>query len=182
MPSSRAIRVLVLALCLALPGFASAEEAATPPAEAPKAAEPAKKESHGVGHRLLFWIPNRVFDVLDLVRLRVRVGPGISASVRATEIVDVNIGAHATIWAGLHGPRSEPEIPWPLGVETLATVEVSAAEAGSDEGRFGPQYGPLEVGAGAQLAIIGLDIGVEPYDALDLLAGIFLFDPKGDDF
>lgn len=168
-------------LCLALGGVAPAEETA-PPAEATKAAEPAAKEPHSVGHRLLLWIPNRVFDVLDLVRLRFRVGPGISASVRATEIADVTIGAHATIWAGLHGPRARPEIPWPLGVETLATVEVSVAEAGSDEGRFGPQYGPLEVGLGTQLAIIGFDIGVEPYDAFDLLAGIFLFDPKGDDF
>ena len=175
------------AIALALSGLASAEEAtppaeATAPADATKAAEPAKKEPHGVGHRLLFWIPNRIFDVLDLVRLRVRVGPGISVGVRATEIADVTIGAHATIWAGLHGPRSQPEIPWPLGVETLATVEVSVLEAGSDDGRFGPQYGPLEIGFGTQLAIIGFDLGVEPYDALDLLAGIFLLDPKGDDF
>jgi hypothetical protein len=63
-----------------------------------------------------------VFDVLDLVRLRVRVGPGISAGVRVTEIADVTIGAHATVFVGLHGPRGEPQIPWPIGLETLATV------------------------------------------------------------
>lgn len=181
MKTRTATCAVVLALGLVLSGFAVAEEAA-PAAETPKAAEPAKKEPHSVGHRLLLWIPNRVFDVLDLVRLRLRVGPGLSVDVRATEVADVSIGAHATIWAGLHGPRSQPEIPWPVGAETLATVEVSVAEAGSDEGRFGPQYGPLEVGFGTQLAIIGFDVGVEPYDAFDLLAGIFLFDPKGDDF
>lgn len=172
--------VLALALCLAGPRIAFAEPEAAPAADT-KAAEPAK-EPKGIGHRLLLWIPNRVFDVLDLVRFRVRVGPGVSVDARVTELVDVSLGAHATVFVGLHGPRNEPQVPWPVGFETLATAEVSVAQKGTDEGRFGPQYGPLETGAGFQAGIIGLDIGVEPYDALDLLAGIFLFDPKGDDF
>jgi hypothetical protein len=167
---------LALVLCLGLSNIASAEPEAAPPA-----AEPAK-ESHGVGHRLLFWIPNRVFDVLDLVRLRVRVGPGLTVSVRATEALDLNVGAHGTVFVGLHGPRSEPQIPWPLGLETFKAAELSVADAGTDETKHGPQYGPLECGVGFQAAIIGLDVGVEPYDAFDLLAGIFLVDPKGDDF
>ena len=178
------VRTGALALCLTLgsglASLASAEEPAQTETSAGKA-EPAK-ESKSFGHRLLFWIPNRVFDVLDIVRLRVRVGPGISAGVRVTELADVTIGAHATLYAGIHGPRSQPEIPWPIGPETLATVEVSVLEAGNDEGRFGPQYGPAEVGLGTQLGIIGFDVGVEPYDVLDLAAGIFTFDPKGDDF
>ena len=171
-------RAIALALCLLFSGIAGGAAADEPTPAAPVAT----KESKSFGHRLLFYIPNRVFDVLDLVRLRVRVGPGLSASVRATELADVTIGAHATVFAGLHGPRSQPEIPWPIGLETLATVEVSVAEAGSDEGRFGPQYGPLEVGAGFQAGIIGLDIGVEPYDAFDLVLGLLTLDPKGDDF
>jgi hypothetical protein len=168
-------RALALALCLALSGIAAAEEPAAQPAPAEE------KAPKSFGHRLLFWIPNRVFDVLDLVRLRVRVGPGVSVGVRATELVDVNVGAHATLFVGLHGPRSEPQIPWPVGLETFAAIEMSAADVATDESKHGPQYGPLETGLGFQAGIIGLDLGVEPYDALDLLAGIFLFDPKGDD-
>jgi hypothetical protein len=30
--------------------------------------------------------------------------------------------------------------------------------------------------------LVGLDVGVEPYDALDFLAGILFLDPRGDDF
>jgi hypothetical protein len=146
------------------------------------AAEEPAKESHGFGHRLLFWIPNRIFDVFDIVRLRVRVGPGIAASVRATELADVTVGAYGTLYAGIHGPRAFPQVPWPIGLETLATAEVSVAQAGNDEGRWGPQYGPAEVGLGFQAGIIGLDVGVEPFDVLDFAAGIFTFDPKGDDF
>lgn len=167
-------RVLALALCmsLALAGLASAEE------------EAAKKEPEpkSIAHRLILWIPNRVFDVLDLVRFRVRVGPGVSVDARVTEAADVSLGAHATLYVGLHGPRNDPQIPWPIGLETFAGAEVSVVGPSTEESRFGPQYGPLETGAGFQAGIIGIDIGVEPYDAFDLLAGIFLFDPKGDDY
>lgn len=182
-PSSHAIwssRVWGLVLCLALPMAASASDdsvVAQPRAETFSATKP-----HGFGHRLLFWIPNRVFDVLDVVRLRVRVGPGISASVRATEVADVALGGHATLFAGLPGPRNSPQIAWPLGFETYAGIEVSVLDVGSEDDRTGPQYGPLEVGAGVQLLLVGLDAGVDPFDALDLVAGIVMLDPKGDDF
>jgi len=36
---------------------------------------------------IICYIPNRVFDILDIVRLRLRVGPGISVGVRATKPV-----------------------------------------------------------------------------------------------
>ncbi len=175
------MRVLLLsfALCLCLPSLASSADFA---------GTRARLESfnadgeHSFGHRLLLWIPNRVFDVLDIVRMRVRVGPGFSASVRATELADVALGGHATVFAGLPGPRNGPQIPWPVGLETYAGLEVSIADIGSEDDRHGPQYGPLEVGAGVQLLLLGLDLGVDPFDALDLLAGIGFLDPKGDDF
>jgi hypothetical protein len=171
----------ILALCLMLPTAASAANAslpARPHAESFAAESPGKS----FGHRLLLWIPNRVFDVLDVVRLRVRVGPGFSASVRATELADAALGGHAALFAGLPGPRSAPSIAWPLGLESYAGLELSVIEVGSEEDPHGPQYGPLEVGAGAHLLLVGLDLGVDPYDALDLVAGILLLDPKGDDF
>ncbi len=173
--------LVALALCLALPAVSWAQTAETTPA--PQAETPAPvAESRSFGHRLAFWIPNRVFDVLDLVRLRVRLGPGFTIGVRATELADVNIGAHATLFVGLRGPRSTPQIPWPVGLETFAGAEVSVADLGTDEDKHGPQYGPLEIGLGFQAVVIGLDIGVEPYDALDLVLGILTLDPKGDDF
>lgn len=172
---------LALAFCLALPLASSAQTAEPAPTTAtPEATSGSEPKS--LGHRLVFWLPNRVFDVLDLVRLRVRLGPGFTIGVRATELVDVNLGSHATVWAGLHGPRSTPQIPWPLGLETFAGMEVSVADVGTDEDKHGPQYGPLEIGLGTQLVIVGFDLGVEPYDALDLVLGILTLDPKGDDF
>jgi hypothetical protein len=175
------LRWIALALCLALPIAASAQ-AAEPAAATTEAAATPAPEGKSLGHRLLFWLPNRVFDVLDLVRLRVRAGPGFTVGVRATELADVTLGSHATVWAGLHGPRKSPQIPWPLGLETYAGMEVSVVDVGTEESKHGPNYGPLEIGLGAQLVIVGFDVGVEPYDALDLVLGILTLDPKGDDF
>ncbi len=177
------LRPIALALCLSLPTAAAAQSAEPAGAAAgqAQAAAPAP-EPKGLGHRLLFWLPNRVFDVLDLVRLRVRAGPGFTVGVRATELADVMLGSHATVFVGLRGPRSSPRIPWPVGLETYAGLEVSVADAGTEDDEHGPQYGPLEIGAGVQLVIVGVDVGVEPFDALDLVLGILTLDPKGDDF
>ena len=152
------------------------------PSAQDKAAEPAAEESHGVGHALLLWIPNRVFDLFDIVRLRLRLGPGLSLGARVTEAVDFNFGAYASVWAGIHGPRGRPAIPWPLGVENLSGIELSIIDFTSEEGAHGPHYGPAEIGISAHLLLIGADIGVEPWDALDFLAGILLLDPNGDDY
>ena len=139
-------------------------------------------EGRGLGRRLLFYVPNRIFDVFDLVRARVRVGPGLAVGVRATELADVNLGAYTTLYAGLPGPRGKPRIPLPIGVEVYAGAEVSVVDVSTEEGPFSPSYGPTEIGLGFQAAILGLDLGIEPWDFVDLALGIVLLDPNGDDF
>jgi hypothetical protein len=52
----------------------------------------------------------------------------------------------------------------------------------TEEGPFSPNYGPTEVGLGFQAAILGLDLGIEPWDFVDLALGLVLLDPNGDDF
>ena len=175
------MRELLLVLCLALPASVASVSHAAPAAEARAETFMATDQS-GLGHRLLLWIPNRIFDLFDIVRLRVRVGPGISVSARATEAADVAIGSHLTVFVGLPGPRGEPSIPLPVGMEGYAGLELSVLEAGNEDEGMGPRYGPTEIGVGAQVLLVGVDVGVEPYDALDFLAGILMLDPRGDDF
>ena len=136
--------------------------------------------SHGIGHRLLFYIPNRIFDVFDIVRARVRLGPGFGIGVRATELADFNLSAYTAIWVGIHGYRGEPSIPWPVGAEAVAKAEISIADAEASAG--GPLYGPVEFGLGFHAALLGVDVGIEPWEIVDLVLGLFTFDPVGDDF
>jgi hypothetical protein len=180
---ARTILGASLALALLAPGARAEEADAASPDATQAEAEPAQgEERHGIGHRLLFYLPNRVFDLLDVVRARVRVGPGIAVGVRATELADVNLGAYTTLYAGLPGPRGKPRISLPVGMEVYAGAEVSVLDASTEESRFSPSYGPAEVGLGFQAAILGLDLGVEPWDLLDLALGLVLLDPNGDDF
>ena len=182
-PTRIALGVLLCVLLVAPAARAADADAAAPEGAQPQEAEPEEeKEGHGIGHRLFLYLPNRVFDVFDLVRARVRVGPGLALGVRATELADLNLGAYTTLYAGLPGPRGKPRIPLPIGLEVYAGAEVSVLDASTEEAPFSPSYGPTEVGLGFQAALLGLDLGIEPCDFVDLALGFVLLDPNGDDF
>lgn len=152
-------------------------------------AVPAEAEAEGhasqgaerTRHPVLMYIPNRVFDVLDVLRLRVRLGPGMSVGARVTKPLGVFVGAHTTGYVGLRGSRGAPEIPWPLGSENNsgARVTVIGEAHGSDDA---PVIDPLEVGVEAQAVALGLNIAVETFEILDLAAGLLFIDLCDDDF
>ena len=131
------------------------------------------------GHRVLFYIPNRIFDVFDLVRARVRVGPGLAVGARVTKYGDLYAGGYTTLFVGVHGPRTKPSIPWPIGFEARAGIKATSL---ADVASEGPAYGYGEVGAGFQAAIVGVDVGVDVVEVLDLILGLFFVDITGDDF
>ncbi len=141
----------------------------------PFASQPAEA---GIIKSIVLYLPNRVFDVLDIVRLRLRIGPGLSAGVSATEAADVFIGSHTSIYAGLRGSRGKPQIPWPCGVENRSGAELSVI----DETQSNVYSDPLGCGAQAQVGIIGLNVMFNLYDMLDLLTGFALIDIAKDDF
>lgn len=131
------------------------------------------------GHRLLFYIPNRIFDVFDLVRARLRVGPGFAIDARVTKYGDLYAGGYTALFVGLHGPRTEPGIPWPIGFEARAGIKATSL---ADVATKGPPYGYGEVGVGFQATIVGIDVGIDAVEILDLVLGLFFIDLTGDDF
>jgi|GEM_PF-577007 len=138
-----------------------------------------EQPEHGFGHKLLFYIPNRFLDIFDIVRLRVRVGPGVAFNARATKLLSVFFGGYSSIYVGLPGPRMKPVVKLPIGIENKAGVSVSLAD-GTLEGKRGPNYSPTEFGAGFMF-LLGPDIGVDPIEILDLAAGFLFIDIRGDD-
>lgn len=153
-------------------------------APADGASQEALQEENSEGHSFLvgtlLYIPNRVLDVLDIFRCRVRVGPGIAAGVRATEIAEVYAGTYASVYAGLPGPRMRSTPKLPIGLESHNGASVSVADATIDGG-IGPDYSPTEFGLGAQLGIVGFDFGFDPVEVADFLTGIFTIDLRDDD-
>lgn len=139
------------------------------------------QQRHSFGHKLLFYIPNRIFDVFDLVRARVRVGPGMAIGARATKLTDLYMGSYASVYVGLPGPRQKPTIPWPVGVETRSGLAASLADATVSGPGLGPNYSPTEFGLGFQAVLVGCEVGLDPLEVFDLLLGIFFIDLRGDD-
>ncbi len=140
-------------------------------------ARPARAEA-GIITSIVMYVPNRVFDLVDIFRVRVRVGPGISAGVRATRPVSAYLGLHSTIFVGLPGPRGGKKIPWPVGFDVRAGAQASIADA--SEGT--PYYDPLEVGLEVQPLIAGVNLGIGVFEILDFVTGFVFIDLQGDDF
>ena len=170
-PLATRASALSLALAVSLGAVtASAEEDRSP------------SRTTSVGRAVWMYLPNRIFDVLDVVRLRVRSGPGLAVGVRATEAVDLGLGAYTSLFVGVPGPRGRRRANLPIGLESYVGAEVSLVAAGEDEdGREGPSYGALEVGAGFHAGVAGLDLGIDPGEILDLALGLLLLDPMRDD-
>jgi hypothetical protein len=149
-----------------------------PPAAAEKQDQVSKSDKGRTKHPILMYLPNRIFDLLDIFRIRVRVGPGISAGVRATKPLSAFVGFHSTLFVGLHGPRGKAEFPWPVGIENRGGAQASLANLAPGN----TYYGPLEVGAEVQPLIVGINIGIEPFEILDFAAGFLCIDLQDDDF
>lgn len=157
----------------AAPEEPAAEEVALEETEEP---EPLVEEERSLVAGVLLYLPNRLFDLVDIVRLRGRVGPGFAVGARATRPVSALLGGYGSVGVGLPGPRGEPKIPLPVGLDGGGGAQVSLVGSGGDE------YGVLEFGAMVHLLLVGLDLGVDPGEVLDFAAGFLLLDPIGDDF
>ena len=100
--------------------------------------------------------------------------------MRATDAADVFLGSYASAWAGLPGPRGGATLPIPVGLESKSGLEASVADA-TVEGGIGPGYGATEIGVSVQALIVGVDVGIDPLEIVDLPLGFLGIDLQDDD-
>ncbi len=171
---------LLLVFC----GMVRAEEAAaSPPAAEPPPAVAAgmrARPRHGLGHKLLLYLPNRLLDLADIVRFRLRLGLGLAADARLTIYAANFIGQYDAVYAGFPGPRRQPVLPRPAGREALKGLMVMGVDA-TDKTPHPPRYTDSEMTLGVQALVVGLDAGLDPIEIGDFLAGWALIDIAGDD-
>lgn len=172
------VPVLIVSLLVVVGALGCAEQPVQ--AASPSQQNATADTGNSLGHKLLLYVPNRVLDALDIVRLRARVGPGLAVGVRATKVASAYIGSYAAIYAGLPGPRLRPTVKLPVGLESYSGVDVSLAEA-TVSGGIGPDYSFTEFGLSVHLLLLGLDVGLDPWEVVDLVTGLVLIDLRGDD-
>jgi hypothetical protein len=159
------------------PSLADERHFTETPANQQKIEEPAGRS---IIVATLLYVPNRVLDLFDILRFRVRVGPGAAAGVRVTELAEIFVGSYTSVYVGLPGPRMESTVSLPFGLESHNGVSASVVDATVDGG-IGPNYSPTEVAIGTQLLLLGFDIGIDPVEIADFAAGILTLDLRDDD-
>ncbi len=134
-----------------------------------------------LGRKILWYIPNRAMDFLDIFRLRLRFGPGLAANVRVTDYGAFSAGQYDSVYVGLPGPRYPHRVRSPIGRESLRGIVLAGVDA-TDDTLHGPEYSPSEFNAGVHLLVAGVELGIDPLEIWDFLVGFFLFDPIRDDY
>ncbi len=144
-------------------------------------ADRGQEQPPSLGRKILWYVPNRVMDFLDIFRLRVRFGPGLAANVRATDYGAFYAGHYDSVYVGLPGPRYPHRVRSPVGRESLTGLILAGVDA-TDDTLHGPEYGASEFNAGVHLLVVGVEVGIDPLEIWDFLAGWFLLDPIRDDY
>jgi len=172
-------RLLVIHLALILPLWAQNDPVEPIPDHvlvSPKEgwSEIPENDDVPLSDRLLFWLPNRLLDLWDIIRVDAGVGPSLGGAVRITRFVQAGSRNFmpGSLRVGALGRR------WPIMLET------------SDEEGFAPfDYSAsaqrdvctFELGVGLELLVAGAYLGVCPEEIFDFLGGVFLLDFEHDD-
>ena len=153
------------------------------------------------GRRLLWWLPDRLLDLADLVSFDLGLGAGLGGDVHLTRAVQIGAGAGASVGLGWHGQRS-------LGVRVTESDGWALSLWGAGQ-RSGFDLGPggrvvggqrfdasghhpdgliyqewldyWAVGGSAHALLVSAEVELHPMQLFDLLAGLVGFDPLGDD-
>jgi len=141
---------------------------------------PAQVKEHGMGHKIIWYVPNRVLDLVDIFRFRLRAGPGLALNARLTEHADAYIGTYYTGFIGLPGPRMSPAIRYPAGFEYEKGIRLLGVDA-TDDTPHEPAYSPTEFNLGLQLLLLGAEVGFDPVELGDFFSGWIMIDLREDD-
>lgn len=139
----------------------------------PDAGLAASAAPRAIGYAVLYYIPNRILDLIDIFRVDVGIGVSFGAVVRLTRYGQVGYRGFAprSFRIGLRGRRS------PIFLERYP------------EYGFGPGFkntgarlpSRYEIGAGADALLVGAYAGISLDELLDFLGGLVFLDFKGDD-
>ncbi len=132
-----------------------------------------QKEDDNLVVKTLLFVPNRILDILDIIRVDVGVGPSAGAVVRITPYAQagVRLMMPLSVRLGLRGRRS------PVFVEHVNEMGIGPTFLSSND----REPSILEIGVGADLFLAGFYVGISLDSIGDAIVGFAGFDPAEDD-
>jgi len=138
--------------------------------------EEEEEEEQSTLATVLLYIPNRIFDLFDMVRAGVNVGPGLGLDVRATKWAKVQLISDTSVGVGFQSLRHLPvcaRSQMKLGLAFISTPSMDLLNW---------YYGDYDVRVELYLLLVGAHVAVDMGEIVDFLGGLFLWDPMEDDF
>jgi hypothetical protein len=175
--------VLIIAFCLwgqTEYSYAAATNTVTNAVECAGSPQLTKPEYPNLGIRLLYYVPNRLLDFIDIFRLRAKIGPGLSANAQITKSFSFYAGRQNVIWVGLPGPRAPYKFRPPAGREQENGIRFIGIDA-TDDTKHNIDYSPSEAAVGLHLLLAGAEAGVDIVELADFWAGFLMLDIRKDD-
>lgn len=125
---------------------------------------------------VLLYLPNRIFDLFDMVRAGVNVGPGLGLDVRATKWAKVQLISDTSVGVGFQSLRHMPvcaRSQMKLGLAFISTPSMDLLNW---------YYGDYDLRVELYLLLVGAHVAVDLGEIVDFVGGLFLWDPMEDDF
>ncbi|GIW71193.1 MAG: hypothetical protein KatS3mg102_0735 [Planctomycetota bacterium] len=139
------------------------------------------------------YLSDRAADLVDVFTVEVGFGPGLHADLKATDWLHLGVGYAQLRKAGLRGRDAVWMRDREVGLPLSALLWVGAWREGALE-RLGHLHADVpdllaypdpwrraDLELGLSAGLVSVRLGLSPGQLLDFLAGLFGFDPAGDD-
>lgn len=125
---------------------------------------------------IFLYLPNRIFDLFEIVRFGVNLGPGLGLDARVTRYAQATLMTRTSVGVGLQGLR---RLPVSAATESGAAVGPVRSDASLG---LGWPLNPGDIRVEPHLFLVGAHVAVDTFAIGDFLAGLIGLDPSGDDF
>ena len=130
----------------------------------------------GAGKKILFYLPNRILDLLEVVRLGVHVGPGIGLDVRASRFIQLAADTSANVGVAWQGRDKLPVVS-----QIYHTMALGPVRVGTGTGlRY--KHTASETSLVANAGLVGFLAAYDSMELLDFVFGWTTYDLKKDDW
>lgn len=158
------------------------------------------KVDASTGEKIAWYIPDRIFDIIDMFGVEMTVGPQIGGGVWATHALQLNTYTGATVGLGYNQKKQFgfiTESRFDISGSVIGTTAVAGARVGTGgvdsaatamvlhtpgQNLYQVYDDYWAIGGRFGLIIVGGKFEYHPIEIVDFLAGLIMLDPMGDDY